>query len=213
MYIDAAGEKLIADNFDNDLQPGQERRFKQQIEFVLEIDKLKHVLRKTILMDQSRRENSAEHSWHLTLFALTLAPEAPPEVSIERVIRMLILHDLVEIDAGDTPIHGAGDAAKVARAEQAAADRIFGLLPDDQGLDFRALWDEFEAACSPDAIFAKALDRFQPPTLNLANGGGSWIDYGVTEDQVRARVGTPIERGAPSLWAWIAPKISAFFSR
>ena len=123
---------------------------------------------------------------------------------------MLILHDLVEIDAGDTPIYGA--AASQEAEELAAADRIFALLPDPQARDFRALWDEFEAAQSPDATFAKALDRFQPPNMNLANCGGSWTGYAVTEALVRARVGTQIDRGAPKLWAWISPRIAVFLS-
>lgn len=177
--------------------------------FLMEADRLKSVLRATRLADGSRHENSAEHSWHLTLFALTLAPHAPPGVAIDRVIRMLILHDLVEIDAGDAPIFG--DTSTQAAEELVAADRIFALLPDPQGREFRALWNEFESAKTPDAIFAKSLDRFQPPNLNLANGGGSWTDYAVTEAQVRTRVGAKIERGAPSLWAWLSPRIAAFF--
>ncbi len=179
--------------------------------FLMEADRLKSVVRATRLTDESRHENSAEHSWHLTLFALTLAPHAPPGVDRDRVIRMLILHDLVEIDAGDTPIFG--EAGAQATDEQAAADRIFGLLPPDQAAEFRGLWDEFEAAETPDARFAKSLDRFQPPNLNLANGGGSWRDFNVGEDDVRARVGTKINHGAPALWSWLSPRISAFFNR
>ncbi|WP_244504568.1 HD domain-containing protein [Jannaschia faecimaris] len=180
--------------------------------FLKEADRLKSVMRATRLADGSRHENSAEHSWHLTLYALTLADHAPSGVRIERVVRMLILHDLVEIDAGDTPIFGTGSATQDAD-EQAAADRIFGLLPEAQARDFRELWDEFEAAETPDAVFAKSLDRFQPPTLNLANGGGSWTDYSVEEHQVRARIGLQIERGAPTLWGWLSPRIAAFFAR
>ncbi|MEM8822784.1 MAG: HD domain-containing protein [Pseudomonadota bacterium] len=179
--------------------------------FLMEADRLKSVGRATRLADGSRFENSAEHSWHLTLFALTLAPHAPDGVDTNRVIRMLILHDLVEIYAGDTPIF-AEEGAQMTD-EAAAADRIFGLLPAEQAAEFRALWDEFEAAESPDARFAKSLDRFQPPNQNLANGGGSWTDYAVTEDLFRARVGTKIDHGAPALWAWLSPKIAAFFQR
>ncbi|MGB3406114.1 MAG: HD domain-containing protein [Jannaschia sp.] len=183
--------------------------------FLLEADRLKTVSRATRLADGTRFENSAEHSWHLTLFALTLAPHAPTGVSIDRVIRMLILHDLVEIDAGDVPIFAAGtqDTRTQDAAEARAADRIFNLLPQAEAQAFRALWDEFEAARTPDAIFAKSLDRFQPPNLNLANGGGSWTDYDVTEEEVRTRVGPRIARGAPTLWAWLEPRIAAFFAR
>ncbi|CTQ50455.1 HD domain-containing protein [Jannaschia donghaensis] len=184
----------------------------RQMAFLVEADRLKSVVRATKLADASRHENSAEHSWHLTLYALTLADQAGPDVSIDRVIRMLILHDLVEIDAGDTPIFAQQPNTQDAD-ERVAADRIFGLLPAPQAVAFRALWDEFEAAETPDAVFAKSLDRFQPPTLNLANGGGSWTDYAVTEDRVRSRVGPLIERGAPTLWAWLSPRIAAFFGR
>ena len=184
----------------------------RRMAFLLEADRLKSVTRATRLADGSRHENSAEHSWHLALFALVLAEEAPEGVSVDRVIRMLLLHDLVEIDAGDTPIFGPQDGAQDA-AEAAAADRIFALLPPAQASAFRALWDEFEAGESPDAVFAKALDRFQPPLLNIAAGGGSWTDYAVDEPRVGARIRPPIERGAPGLWAWISPRIAAFFAR
>lgn len=186
-------------------------RLDRQLAFLVEADRLKQIDRASWITGRLRRENSAEHSWHLTLFALTLADQAPEGVRIDRVIAMLILHDLVEIDAGDAPIHGDFDAEALAASEQAAADRIFGLLPGDLAQDFRALWDEFEAADTPDAIFAKSLDRFQPPVLNLNADGGSWPDYDVTEDQIRARVGTKIARGAPGLWAWLSPKLTAWF--
>ena len=182
--------------------------------FLMEAGRLTSVERATRIVDGARPENSAEHSWHLALFALTLAPHAPEGVSIDRVIRMLILHDLVEIDAGDTPIYAAeADTSAQAIAERAAADRIFGLLPSTQGVAFRTLWDEFEAAETADARFANALDRFQPPNMNLATGGGSWRDYDVSEAAIRARVGANIARGAPELWDWVSGRIAAFFAR
>ena len=182
--------------------------------FVEEVDRLKSVTRATTLADGSRHENSAEHSWHLALMALTLAPHAPDGVDHARAIQMLLLHDLVEIDAGDAPLFDDTlDADAQAAAERRAADRIFGLLPPAQGRDFRATWDEFEAAETPTARWAKSLDRLQPPLLNLASGGGSWTDYGIDEAAVRARVGTRIDRGAPALWAWLSPRIAAFFAR
>lgn len=184
----------------------------RRMRFLMEADRLKSVLRATRLADGSRHENSAEHSWHLALFALTLAPHAPPGVRIDRVLRMLVLHDLVEIDAGDAPFFAA-PVAGLEAAERAAADRIFGMLPEGQATEFRALWDEFEADETPDARFAKSLDRYQPPNLNLANGGGSWTDFAVDEAQVRERVGVRITRGAPELWAWLSPRIGAFFGR
>lgn len=188
-------------------------RLDQQIAFLNEADKLKSVLRATTLADGSRRENSAEHSWHLTLYALVLADQAGPDVDINRVLKMLILHDLVEIDAGDNPIFGDVDVAAMALQETIAADRIFGLLPEDIAENLRPIWEEFEAAETSTAQFAKALDRFQPPMLNLASGGGSWTEYDVTEDMIAARVGTKIERGAPGLWHYAKARISAFFEQ
>ncbi|MEM1352244.1 MAG: HD domain-containing protein [Pseudomonadota bacterium] len=188
-------------------------RLDAQFAFLSEADRLKSVLRASRLHDGSRFENSAEHSWHVMLFALVLEDQAGPDVCIERVLKMLLLHDIVEVDAGDTPIHGDVDAALQERLEHAAAERIFGLLPADQKASLRALWDEFEAANTPDAIFAKSIDRMQTPVANLANGGGSWRDYDVTLQQVETRVGTPISRGAPGVWTWLRPKLRDFFAR
>ncbi|MDE3121845.1 MAG: HD domain-containing protein [Paracoccaceae bacterium] len=190
--------------------PGPER-LARQFAFLQEADRLKGILRATPVLEGARPENSGEHSWHLTLYALVLADQAGPEVRIDRVIRMLILHDLVEIDAGDTPIHIAHDPAEQAAREQAAADRLFGLLPDDLGADLRAIWEEFEAAESPDAIFAKSIDRVQPVLQNIASGGGSWVDYNVTFDQLESRVGAKVARGAPGLWPFVRDKAKAFF--
>jgi putative hydrolase of HD superfamily len=190
-------------------------RLDQQFAFLNEADRLKQVLRATTLVDGSRHENSGEHSWHLALYAMVLADHAPPDVSIDRVIRMLILHDLVEIDVGDVPIHSANGQAHASAAtqaaEQRAADRIFGLLPPDLGPRFRALWDEFEAAETPDAIFAKSLDRVQPVMANLMSGGGTWATYNVTFDQLEARVGAKVARGAPRLWDWVRGKVRPWF--
>ena len=192
-------------------------RLDQQFAFLNEADKLKSVLRATTLCDGSRRENSGEHSWHLALYALVLADQAGPGVSIDRVIKMLILHDLVEIDVGDVPIHSGNGAlhgsVETAAAEARAADRIFGLLPSDLRDDLRTLWNEFEVAASPDAIFAKALDRVQPVMHNLASGGGTWLDYNVTAEQLEARVGAKIAKGAPGLWEWVKGKTQSYFTR
>ena len=166
------------------------------------------MLRATTLADGSRPENSGEHSWHLALYALVLADQAGPGVDIDRVIRMLILHDLVEIDVGDVPIHSANGtahgSAEMQAAEARAADRIFGLLPADLGTGLRALWEEFEAAETPDAVFAKSLDRVQPVMQNIASGGGTWITYDVTAEQLEARVGAKVAQGArQGLWPWV----------
>jgi putative hydrolase of HD superfamily len=187
------------------------QRLDAQMEFLNEACKLKSVIRGTTLCDGSRHENSGEHSWHIALYALTLAEHAPEGVDISRVIAMLLLHDLVEIDAGDAPIFGTHDAAEMAAKEDAAATRIFGLLPADQALAFRAVWDEFEANETPDAQFAKSLDRFQPPNQNLASGGGSWIDYNTSYETFETRVGARIAHGAPGLWSWLKPRATAWF--
>ncbi len=186
-------------------------RLTAQMAFLNEADKLKSVIRGTTLCDGSRFENSGEHSWHIALYALTLAEHAPVEVDKSRVIAMLLLHDLVEIDAGDAPVFGTHDAGQMAKAEDSAARRIFGLLPPDQAASFRALWDEFEANETPDARFAKSLDRFQPPNQNLASGGGSWITYNIDYETFRARVGSKVKSGAPALWSWLKPQVTAWF--
>jgi putative hydrolases of HD superfamily len=190
-------------------------RLEAQFAFLNEADRLKSVLRATTLVDGSRRENSGEHSWHLALYALVLADQAHPDVDITRVIKMLLLHDLVEIDVGDVPIHSADGKAHASTAtqdaESRAADRLFSLLPPDQGPALRALWAEFEASETPDAIFAKSLDRVQPVMANLMSGGGTWIEYNVTAEQLETRVGTKIARGAPRLWEWVQLKTRAYF--
>jgi putative hydrolase of HD superfamily len=187
-------------------------RIDKQVAFLTEVDRLKSIERATTLGDGTRFENSAEHSWHVALYALTLAEQARPDVEISRVIKMLLIHDLVEIDAGDAPIFGQYDAEKLADEEAKAARRIFGLLPADQASELLDLWNEFEAATTPDAQFAKSMDRFQPPNQNLASGGGSWKDYGVDLNRIEARVGAKIARGAPGLWAWLKPKIKRFMA-
>jgi putative hydrolases of HD superfamily len=190
-------------------------RLARQFAFLNEADRLKSVLRATTLVDGSRAENSGEHSWHLALYALILADQAGPGVDIGRVIRMLLIHDLVEIDVGDVPIHSANGlahgSAETLAAEARAADRIFGLLPKDLASDFRKLWEEFEAAKTPDAVFAKALDRVQPVMANLISGGGTWTTYNVTLEQLDARVGTKIARGAPALWDYLRARAVTFF--
>ncbi len=189
-----------------------EQRLNRQFDFLNEADRLKSVLRATTLNDGARRENSAEHSWHIALYALAMAEHATRPVNTDRVIRMLLIHDLVEIDAGDAPIHGDHDPKEQAAREQAAADRLFGLLPPDQGGPLRALWEEFEAAQSDDAIFAKSIDRVQPVMSNLCSGGRSWIDYDVTAAQIETRVGAKVSRGAPAVWAHLKDRIAAWFA-
>lgn len=190
--------------------PAQDR-FTARLAFLVEADKLKTVNRASRLINSARFENSAEHSWHVMLYAWVLADHADKGVSVDRVLRMLLLHDIVEIDAGDNPIHGEVDHAAQEAAEIQAAERLFGLLPAAQKNELTALWSEFESAETADAKFGKAIDRIQTPIANLASGGGSWIDYNVTLPQMDQRVGTPIIRGAPVLWHWLRPELERFF--
>ena len=184
----------------------------RQLQFLREIDRLKRVIRMTPLIDQSRRENSAEHSWHLAMYALVLAEHAAEPVDVTRVVKMLLLHDIVEIDAGDVPFHDTAAHAAQAAREQLAAERIFGMLPDAQAAEYRSLWDEFEAGQSADARFAKAVDRVQPLLHNAATGGGSWVEMQVTEAQAAARYRPPIERGSPVLWEEAARLVRQHFA-
>lgn len=186
-------------------------RINDQLAFLVEADKLKSVLRGTTLCDKSRRENSGEHSWHIALYAMVMAEHAVKPVDINRVIKMLLIHDIVEIDAGDNPIHGDHDPGEMEAIEQAAANRIFGLLPDDQAREFRKLWDEFETAETDDAIFAKSIDRVQPVVSNLETNGGTWPQYKVTADQLQSRVGVKVQRGAPAIWDALKTRIDEWF--
>lgn len=172
----------------------------RQLVFLREIDRLKSVVRQSPLLDKSRKENSAEHSWHLAMYALLLNEYASGPVDINRVIKMLLLHDVVEIDVGDFPIHGGSSSELQTEQESRAAARLFGLLPQDQGSELLALWQEFERAETGDAKFAKALDRFQPLFVNVFTGGGTWTENGVSLEQVFSRYGPVIKRGAPLLW-------------
>ena len=187
-------------------------RINAQLTFLTEADRLKSTLRATMLCDGSRHENSGEHSSHIALYAMVMAEHATRPVNIDRVIKMLLIHDLVEIDAGDNPIHGDHDPVEMEAIEQAAATRIFGLLPDDQAETFRALWDEFEAAETDDAVFAKSIDRVQPVVANLETGGRSWVDYKVTRGQVETRVGLKVQKGAPAIWAELKTRIDGWFA-
>jgi putative hydrolase of HD superfamily len=178
-----------------------EDRLAQQLAFVIELDKLKQILRQTLLTDGSRRENSAEHSWHLALMAIVLAEHADEPIEVGRVIKMVLVHDIVEIDAGDTFAYDTLGAIDQAEREARAADRVFGMLPADQAAEVRALWDEFERRETPEARFAVALDRLQPLLHNYHTAGGTWRRHGVTLEMVEARCG-PIEGGSQALWCY-----------
>jgi putative hydrolase of HD superfamily len=174
-------------------------RLNQQIQFILEIDKLKHILRQTLLTDGSRQENSAEHSWHLAMMAIALAEYAATPINLLRVIQMVLIHDLVEIDAGDTFCYDTQGNQDKAIREQQAADRLFGLLPTEQQSVFRNFWEEFEAGETADAQFARALDCLQPFLHNVQTQGGTWRLHNICQGQVRQRM-QAVKLGAPDLW-------------
>lgn len=162
-------------------------RLKKQIDFIVEVDKVKNIFRQTYLADGKRKENDAEHSWHLALSAVLLKEHMKEETDLTKVMIMVLIHDLVEIDAGDTYAYDMAGAATKREREVKAANRIFGMLPEDQGEYFRALWEEFEAYETPDAKFAHLLDNFQPLLLNDASDGKSWAEHGVHKSQVCKR--------------------------
>ncbi len=200
---EVGNDKMVSSNTDSCTKPGWMSalpdRLGQQIEFLLAIDGLKSINRASRLVSGERFENSAEHSWHLTLFARILAEHANEPVDVERVVFMLMVHDIVEIDAGDVPLHAPNQNPDIHEVEQAAATRLFGLLPEDQANLLRQVWDEFEEANTPDARFAKAVDRLQPVLLNALNNGGTWPDFQVTLEQVQTRC-SQISGGSDALW-------------
>ena len=165
----------------------QRERLEQQIHFIIEADRVKNIFRQTYLADGQRKENDAEHSWHLALCAVLLKEHMEEEVDLLKVMTMVLIHDLVEIDAGDTYAYDAEGALTKRGREVKAADRIFSILPEDQGSYFRELWDEFEAYETADAKFAHLLDNFQPLLLNDASYGRSWSEHGVHKSQVCRR--------------------------
>jgi len=188
---------LLADL--NPLPSDLDSRLRDQLTFLIEVDKLKTVLRQSPLAAADRRENDAEHSWHLALMVMTLAEYADEPVDIGHTIKLVVVHDLVEIYAGDTPLYDAELGTSQQEREEDAADRLFGILPEDAARELRALWDEFEARETPEARFAKAMDRFQPLLLNWMAKGGTWRTPGVTADTVRGRKAV-IGEASTALW-------------
>ena len=179
-----------------------DERLKKQLDFILEADKVKNIMRQTYLADGKRKENDAEHSWHLALMAVLLKEYAPEEVDLSKVIPMVLIHDLVEIDAGDTYAYDAVGGATQHTREEAAAQRIYGLLPEDQGKWLYDLWEEFEAYETPEAKYAHMLDNSQPLFLNNATDGISWVEHGVKKSQIYTRNRRTGE-GAPKIWEYM----------
>jgi putative hydrolases of HD superfamily len=177
------------------------------IDFIREVDKLKGVERKTKPLGLQRFENSAEHSWQLAVMALSLSQYAPWQVDILRVIKMLLLHDVGEIDTGDTIVYATEIREEKKKEEQVAVERICGILPAELKSEFLELWMEFEAAKTPEAKFAHAMDRSIPIILNLANNGQSWRENGIRCEQVMTRNGPAVEAGCPALWSYVKVKL------
>jgi putative hydrolases of HD superfamily len=192
-------------------KPESARRIDQQLAFLIEADKLKNVLRRTTLTDGSRQENTAEHSWHLALSAMVLEEYASSPVNLARVLRMLVVHDLVEIDAGDTFAYDAAGNATKEERERRAADRIFGMLPTRLRGDLRSLWEEFDEAATPEARFANAVDRIQPFLQNRETHGGTWLIHNLSREQVLARM-DPVRTALPSLWPTVLAALDDFFA-
>lgn len=181
----------------------------QIVTFILEIDKLKAVTRKVKPLGLDRYENSAEHSWQIAMMAGALEQYAEPPVEINRVIRMLLVHDLGEIDTGDTMVFVEGGWKERKDAELAAVKRIFGLLPEPQGDELLALWEEFEHGDTPEGRFARSVDRAMPALLNLNNNGQSWREHAISYERVMARIGPEIAAGCPALWSYMEARLVA----
>lgn len=197
-------EKTNETVVDKELLPRQSERFESQIEFLLEIDKLKRIMRRTTLLDRSRQENSAEHSWHIALSVLVLAEYADDDnLDLLHIIKLLLAHDLVEIDAGDTYCYDEIGGQDQKERETKAADRIFNILPSDQAEAFRALWDEYEAKSTPESRFANALDRVQPFLHNYFTRGYTWQKHGINKKQVLTRM-QPVDNGSHVLWDYVS---------
>jgi putative hydrolase of HD superfamily len=179
----------------------------QIIDFILELEKLKGVTRKVRPLGLDRYENSAEHSWQLAMLAVSLVRYAESSIDINRVVRMLLVHDIGEIDTGDTIVFADGGWEERKAAELAAVTRIFGMLPENQGEGFLALWQEFERGETPEARFAHAVDRAMPVLLNLNNEGQSWRENGISHERVVLRIAPPIKAGCPALWNYLEARL------
>ena len=187
-------------------------RLEKQKKFILEIDKEKNIFRQTHLTGYKRQENDAEHSWHMALMACLLSEYANEEVDLLHVLQMILVHDLVEIDAGDTYAYDEKGNESRPDRERLAADRIYGLLPEDQGMKLRALWEEFEAYESPEAKYAHMLDNFQPLILNDSNDGGDWRSHGVKKSQIYKR-NAKTAQGSEAVWSYMQELIQRNIDR
>ena len=190
----------------------ENERLQKQIAFIKEIDKVKSIFRQTYLADGTRKENDAEHSWHIALMAVLLKEYVSEDVDVAKVMTMVLIHDLVEIDAGDTYAYDSEGAKSKREREVKAADRIFGILPADQGMYFRELWEEFEAYETPDAKYAHLLDNFQPLLLNDASGGRSWNEHGVHKSQIYKR-NEKVQETSQEIWNTIQEVVESHIAK
>ena len=177
-------------------------RLEQQMNFIIEIDKLKEIVRQTYISSAERKETDAEHAWHFAIMAVLLAEYANEPVDVMKVVKMALIHDLVEIDAGDTYLYDEEGAKTKADRENKEADRLFHMLPEDQGEEFDSIWREFEERKTPEARFAAALDRLQPVMLNDATNGKAWEEHGITEEQVRSH-NEHVKKGSLAIWEYL----------
>lgn len=189
-----------------------EPKLQKQIDFLIEIDQMKNILRQTLLADGSRRENDAEHSWHLAMTAMVFIEYASPDVDLSHVLKMILVHDLVEVYAGDTFAYDPAAAEDKAQREEDAAQSLFGILPAEQGLLYYSYWKEFEAMETQSSQFANAMDRFQPFLNNTCTGGHTWKLGHVKKQQVLTRM-DPIRRYVPALWGFIESNIDTYCKR
>ena len=178
------------------------KRLEQQMNFIIEIDKLKNIVRQTYVSSGERKENDAEHAWHFAIMAVLLAEYANEPIDVLKVIKMALIHDLVEIDAGDTYLYDEEGTKTKAAREMKAANRIYHLLPEDQGKELFDLWREFEERKTPEAKFAATLDRTEPILLNDATDGKAWLEHGITEKQVRER-NLHTKEGSVAIWQYL----------
>lgn len=187
-------------------------RLKKDMEFIVELDKMKSIIRQTSIIGQDKREDDAQHSWHISVMAMILSEYSNENINVCKVIKMLLIHDLVELFAGDTFCYDKiGNEDKEDR-ELAAADKIYGMLDEDKGKELRALWDEFEERKTPEALFAASMDRLQPILSNYHNNGGTWKKYDVSQSQIYERV-APIKESSNDLWQFVDNLLQDAYSR
>ena len=187
-------------------------RLLKDIEFIVELDKMKSILRQTSLIEEDKREDDAQHSWHIAVMTMVLNEYANEELDDKKIIKMLLIHDIVELYAGDTFCYDEKGNKDKRERELLAADKIFGMLKEEKALEFRALWDEFEEMETPEALFAASMDRLQPMLNNYYNGGGTWKKFGVDKEAIYKRI-APVKESSDKLWEFVEHMIEDAYSR